>query len=147
MSTPVKARPDGYQAVIPYLIVDHAEEVIDFMKAAFGAEVISRMDHPGGGVGHTELRIGDSVVMLGGARAEWAAMPTMLYLYLEDVDAVYKKAIAAGGASIKAPEEQFYGDRTAAVRDMSGNQWWIATHTRDVAPEEMESLYKSAKSK
>ncbi len=90
MSTPVKAIPEGYQAVIPYLVVDHAEQVIEFIKQAFGAQELMRMMNPGGKVGHTELRIRDSIVMLGGAGEQWKAMPTMLYLYVENVDDVYQ---------------------------------------------------------
>jgi PhnB protein len=145
MSTPVKAIPEGYQAVIPYLVVDHAEEVIEFIKNAFGAQELCRMMNPGGKVGHTELRIRDSVVMLGGASDQWKAMPTMLYLYVDKVDDVYQRALAAGGKSMKAPENQFYGDRTAAVIDQSGNQWWLATHVEEISPEEMERRHKTAR--
>jgi uncharacterized glyoxalase superfamily protein PhnB len=145
MSTPVKARPEGYQAVIPYLVVDRAEEVIEFIKAAFGAQEISRMINPDGTIGHTELRIEDSVVMLGGAREQWKAMPTMLYLYLENVDDVFRRAVAAGGKALKEPADQFYGDRTAAVEDMSGNQWWLATHMEEVGPEELARRFKAAR--
>ena len=145
MSTSVKAIPEGYQAVIPYLVVDHAEQVIEFIKQAFGAQELCRMMNPGGKVGHTELRIRDSVVMLGGASEQWKAMPTMLYLYVENVDDVYARAVAAGGTSMKAPEDQFYGDRTAAVVDMSGNQWWMATHKEEISPEEMDRRHKAAR--
>jgi len=145
MSTPVKAIPEGYQAVIPYLVVNHAEQVIEFIKQAFGARELVRMMNPGGQVGHTELRIRDSVVMLGGASEQWKAMPTMLYLYVDNVDDVYRRAVAAGGTSMKEPTDQFYGDRTAAVVDMSGNQWWLATHTEDIAPDEMERRHKAAR--
>jgi len=147
MSNSVKPVPEGYHTVTPYLVVNRAEEVIEFMQKAFGAKELSRMLKPDGSVGHCEYQIGDSKVMLGGASEEWKAMPIMLYLYLPDVDAVYQRAVAAGGKSLKAPEDQFYGDRTAAVVDMSGNQWWIATHTRDVSGEEMEQKYAEAKSK
>ena len=145
MSTSVKARPEGYQAVIPYLVVDHAEKVIGFIKQVFGATELSRMTHPDGSVGHTELRIEDSVIMLGGAKDQWKAMPTMLYLYVKNVDDVYRRAVAAGGVSIQEPADQFYGDRTAAVRDMSGNQWWISTHKEEVSAEEMQKRYQAAR--
>src|SRR5437870_1808360 len=107
MSSSVKAIPVGYNAVTPYLVVNRAKEVIDFMKKAFGAQEIIRMDKPDGSVGHTELRIRDSIVMLGGASEEWKAMPTMLYLYVENVDEVYRRALAAGGVSMKEPQDQF----------------------------------------
>jgi PhnB protein len=145
MSTQVKAIPEGYQAVIPYLVVEHAEAVIEFIKQAFGAQELCRMVNPGGQVGHTELRIRDSVVMLGGASEQWKAMPTMLYLYVDNVDEVYQRALAAGGTSMKEPADQFYGDRTAAVVDQSGNQWWLATHVEEVSPEEMERRHKAAR--
>ena len=143
MSTSVKAVPEGYQAVIPYLVVDHAEQVIEFIKQTFHAQELMRMSRPDGTIGHTELRIRDSVIMLGGASAEWKAMPCMLYLYLENVDEAYQRALAAGGVSLKEPSDQFYGDRTAAVTDMSGNQWWMATHTEEVSPEEIERRQKA----
>src|SRR5258706_2302291 len=145
MSTSVKPIPDGYQAVIPYLVVDNAEQVIDFIKQAFGAQELCRMMNPGGKVGHTELRIRDSVIMLGGASEEWKAMPTMLYLYVENVDDVYRRAVAAGGKSMKEPADQFYGDRTAAIVDMSGNQWWVATHKEEISPEEIDRRHKAAR--
>ena len=97
MSNSVKPVPEGYHTVTPYLVVDRAEEVIDFMKNAFGAKELIRMQKPDGSVGHCEFRIGDSLVMLGGASQEWKAMPSMLYLYLPDVDEVYQRAVAAGG--------------------------------------------------
>ena len=103
------------------------------------------MMNKGGTVGHTELRIRDSVVMLGGASEQWKAMPTMLYLYVDKVDEVYQRALSAGGKSMKAPENQFYGDRTAAVIDQSGNQWWLATHVEEISAEEMERRHKAAR--
>lgn len=145
MSTPVKAIPEGYQAVIPYLVVDHADEVIRFIKQAFGATETFAMKNPDGSAGHTELRIRDSVIMLGAAREQWKALPAMLYLYVEDVDAVYAHALAAGGKSIQAPADQFYGDRTAAVADVSGNQWWLATHKEDLSMEELERRHRAAR--
>jgi uncharacterized glyoxalase superfamily protein PhnB len=145
MSTSVKPIPDGYQAVIPYLVVDNAAQVIDFIKQTFGADEICRMMHPDGTIGHTELRIRDCIVMLGGASEMWKAMPTMLYLYVENVDDVYRRAVAAGGKTMKEPADQFYGDRTAAVIDMSGNQWWIATHVEEVSSEEMDKRHKAAR--
>ena len=92
MSNPVKAVPEGYHSVTPYLIVEGAEKLIDFLKAAFGAQENVRMLQPDGSIGHTEIRIGDSFIMLSDAQAQWKAMPTTLYLYLEDVDAAYARA-------------------------------------------------------
>ena len=146
MSTSVKPIPDGYQAVIPYLVVSDAEAVIDFAKAAFGAEEIMRMQNPDGKIGHTELRIGGCVVMLSEASGQWKPMPCMLYVYVTDVDSVYKRAIAAGGTSLKEPQDQFYGDRTAGVVDKSGNQWWLGTHIEDMSEEELQRRHTAARS-
>ena len=132
-----KAIPDGYHSVTPYLIVKGAAQLIDFVKEAFGAEETFRMPG-GGGIMHAEVRIGDSVVMMSDAMGEHGPMPTMLFLYVEDVDAVYKRALKAGGVSTQEPENQFWGDRAGAVKDAFGNQWWIATHVEDVPIEELE---------
>ena len=121
-----------------------AGKLIDFMKAAFGAQEIVRMLQPDGSIGHTEMRIGDSMVMLGEARDQWKAMPTTLYLYLENVDAVYARALAAGATPVSEPKNQFYGDRSGAVQDMCGNFWWMATHVEDVSEEEMKRRMDAA---
>jgi PhnB protein len=129
--------PEGYRTVTPYLVVEGAASVMDFAKQAFGAEEKFRMDAPGGKVGHAELMIGDSMVMLGDAGGENPAMPAMIHLYVDDCDATYERALAAGGTSVREPENQFYGDRSAGVRDSTGNLWWIATHVEDVPEDEM----------
>ena len=133
----VKAIPDGYHSVTPYLIVKGAAQLIDFVKQAFGAQETFRMPG-GGGIMHAEVRIGDSMVMMSDAMGEYGPMPTMLFLYVEDVDAVYRRALKAGGVSTQEPEDQFWGDRAGAVKDAFGNQWWIATHVEDVPMEELE---------
>lgn len=133
----VKPIPEGYRAVTPYLVVKGAAQLIDFMKQAFDAEETSRMTYPDGSVSHAEARIGDSMIMLGEAAGDIEPMPAMLHLYVEDVDAVYKQAVAAGAEPLREPENQFYGDRTGGVKDAAGNQWWIATHIEDVSPEEL----------
>jgi uncharacterized glyoxalase superfamily protein PhnB len=125
-------------------VVQGAGKLIDFMKAAFGAQEIVRMLQPDGSIGHTEMRIGDSMVMLGEARDQWKAMPTTLYLYLENVDAVYARALAAGATPVSEPKNQFYGDRSGAVQDMCGNFWWMATHVEDVSEEEMKRRMDAA---
>ena len=134
----VKPIPDGYHTVTPYLIVDRAAELIDFTKRAFGAEEMFRMPGPGGAIMHAEIRIGDSVVMLSDASTENPSTSTMIHLYVEDVDAVYQRALEAGASSLREPENQFYGDRSAGVKDAFGNQWWLATHVEDVSPEELQ---------
>ena len=132
-----KAIPDGYHSVMPYLVVKGAAQLIDFLKEAFGAEETFRMPG-GGGIMHAEMRIGDSVVMMSDATGEQGPMPAMLHLYVEGVDAVYRRALQAGATSIREPEDQFYGDRSAGVKDAFGNLWWIATHIEDVPVEELD---------
>src|SRR6266568_5870663 len=103
----------------------------------FDATELERMSRPDGTIGHAEVRIGDSVVMMGEARGESTPMPGTLYVYVSDTDAVYKRALEAGAASLMEPADQFYGDRNAAVKDAVGNRWWIATHKEDVSPQEI----------
>jgi len=138
MANPVKPIPDGYHTVTPYLVVSGVARLLEFQQQAFGATVIERMTRPDGTVMHAEVRLGDSMVMLGEPQEASQAMPAMLYLYLEDVDAVYRRALAAGATSVREPATQFYGDRNCGVRDACGNQWWIATHVENVSPEEMK---------
>ena len=129
--------PEGHRTVTPFLRVADAARLIDFMKQAFAATEAFRMDGPDGSVAHAEVKIGDSLVMIGQAPAD-QAMQSMLHLYVPDTDAVYKSALAAGATSIREPADQFYGDRSAGVRDAQGNEWWMATHIEDVSQEEME---------
>ena len=142
---PVKPIPEGYHTLTPYLIVDGAARAIDFYKRAFGATETMRMPAPGGRIGHAELRIGDSAIMLADEHPEMGAhgprhtqgSPVSLVLYVTDVDATVKRAVDAG-AKIKRPvADQFYGDRTGGLEDPFGHQWWVATHIEDVSPEEM----------
>jgi PhnB protein len=137
MTSNVKPIPDGYHTVTPYLVVEGVDELIDFLKQAFDAVETERIPGPEGKVGHGEVRIGDSVVMMGEASGEWKAMPGMIYLYVNDTDATYKRALEAGATSVMEPADQFYGDRNAGVKDASGNMWWIATRKENVSPEEL----------
>lgn len=130
--------PEGYHTVTPYLLVRGADRLIDFLQQVFDAEETERMQRPDGSIMHAEVRIGDSVVMLGEATGDHERMPAMLHVYLEDTDAAYRRALAAGATSLQEPEDQFYGDRTGGVQDAFGNQWWLATHVEDVSPEEMQ---------
>ena len=130
--------PDGYHTVSPYLIAEDAGQLLEFMQEAFGAKETFRMEMPDGSVGHAEVRIGDSVVMVGGAGGAWPAVRAAIHLYVPDVDATYQAALAAGARSTEEPADQFYGDRRANVVDAAGNQWFIATHVEDVPPEELE---------
>lgn len=140
----VKPIPEGYHTVTPYLAVAGAEKLLDFVKRAFGAKETSRSMRPDGTVWHATVRIGDSMVMLAEATEPWKPMPTSIYLYLNDVDGTFQKAIAAGGTSLMEPADQFYGDRVGGLQDPVGNMWWVATHIEDVPPEEMERRHQAA---
>lgn len=122
----------------PYLIVKGADRLLDFLKEAFCAEETFRMAQPDGTIGHAEARIGDSMVMMGEAGGQWSPMTASLHLYVEDCDAVYRRAVQAGATSLREPADQFYGDRSAGVRDPFGNAWWIAPHVEDIPPEELK---------
>jgi PhnB protein len=128
----VKPIREGFHTVTPYLIVQEAAQLIDFVKQAFGATELFRGTGSAGGI-HAEVRIGDSMVMIGGGGA-WRGepMPATLYLYMDDVDTVYKHALEAGATSIMEPADQPYGDRLAGVKDAFGNVWYISTHKEDV---------------
>jgi uncharacterized glyoxalase superfamily protein PhnB len=134
----VKPIPEGYHTVTPYLIVKGATDLIKFLKNAFDAKERSVFNNEDGSVAHAEVQIGDSIIMLGEASEKFPEMSIMTYLYVKDVDSVYKKALKAGATSDMAPEDQFYGDRTAGVKDPFGNYWSIGTHIEDVSIEEMK---------
>jgi uncharacterized glyoxalase superfamily protein PhnB len=140
----VKPIPEGYHTVTPYLSVQGADKLIEFLQQAFATTEVERVMRPDGTIGHAEVRIGDSIVMLGEATAEWKPMPCAIYLYVEDADATYQRALQAGATSIMEPADQFYGDRSAGVQDPSGNYWWIATHQEDVSPEELQKRAAAA---
>ena len=126
-------KPAGYSTVSPYLVVSGAQGVIEFIKAVFGGEQLRRHDRPDGTIGHAEMRIDDTVVMIADASGPWPPSPTCLHVYVADVDVVYQRALAAGAESIMAPQqkdETTDTDRRGGVRDSGGNQWWIAMQTR-----------------
>lgn len=125
--------PEGLQSVNAYLHPRRAEPLISFLKRAFRAQEVAKYASPDGVVNHAVIRVGDSVVEMGEAHGKYETMAAMFYLYVPDVDAVYKQAVAAGAASFQEPTDQFYGDRSAGVRDAFGNTWYIATHIKDVA--------------
>jgi uncharacterized glyoxalase superfamily protein PhnB len=136
----VKTIPDQYHSVQPYLLVDGAASLIEFLKATFDAEDLGSMPTPEGKIGHAEVRIGDTIVMLADAStAEGVSgpMPATVVAYVEDADKTYQRALEAGGTSLREPRDMFYGDRSAGVVDPFGNHWWIHTHIEDVSPEEM----------
>ncbi|MDQ4121362.1 MAG: VOC family protein [Acidobacteriota bacterium] len=133
----VKPIPEGYHTVTPSLIVRDAAKLIDFMREAFDAKEIIRFDDPEGKVAHAEVKIGDSMLMIGEANAEFPPSQSMIHLYVENADAVYESAIKAGAETVKELVDQFYGDRSGCVKDSFGNLWWIGTHIEDVPMEEM----------
>lgn len=130
--------PEGFGTLTPYLFVRGTGELIDFLKAAFGAEEIERHTGPDGQVMFAQLRIGGSMIMMSEPRDNWKPMPCGVFMYVEDTDVVYAKALAAGAVSLMEPADQFYGDRNAGVKDPFGNNWWIGTHVEDVSAEEMQ---------
>jgi PhnB protein len=142
----VKAIPDGYPTVSPYLCVNGASDAIAFYTAVLGATERVRMPAPGGLVGHAELQIGDSVIMLSDEFPEMGntspttvgGSPVTLSMYVDDVDGVFDRAIERGATAERPVEDQFYGDRTGLFVDPYGHRWSIATHVEDVSPEEMQ---------
>jgi len=121
-------KPEGYSSVSPYLIVERAQEVIDFMIEVFGGGALRRYEMPDGSIMHAEVRIDDSVIMIGEAGGEWSPQPANLHVYVEDVDATYRRALEAGAVSVQEPERrEGDSDRRGGVRDAGGNTWWIAT--------------------
>ncbi len=134
---PVKHMPEGYHTVTPLLAVKGAARLIDFMKKTFGATETYRFPAPDGSVMHAELKIGDSIVMLGEATKDCSSMPTSLYVYVQDADATYREALNAGGESLEGPTDRFWGDRVASIKDFAGNKWMIATHIEDVNADEL----------
>jgi PhnB protein len=141
----VKPIPDGYHTATPYLIVKDAGRALEFYKKAFSATELMRLEGPGGKIGHAEIRIGDSPIMLADEFPEMGARsphtlggsPVSICLYVEDVDARFKQAVAAGATVQREVKDQFYGDRSGSVTDPFGHVWHIATHKEDIAPEEM----------
>ena len=148
----VKPIPDGYRTITPYLAVDDAAAAIEFYTKVFGAKERARMEAPGGKIGHAELEIGDSLVMLSDALPQFSTRPpkelggtsASIFMYVEDVDAVVKQAVDAGATVTMEIEDQFWGDRFGSVQDPFGHLWSIATHVEDVPPEEMAERAKAA---
>lgn len=142
----VKSVPDGYHSVTPYLIVREAKRAIEFYKDVLGATELLRIDGPDGRIGHAELRIGDSVVMMADEHPEIGASgpaslggsSVHLLFYCDDVDARFARAVAAGATAVRPVVNQFYGDRSGTLTDPFGHVWTIATHVEDVAPDELE---------
>jgi PhnB protein len=120
-------KPEGYTSVSPYLITENADDVVSFLEAAFGASVIRRFDRPDGSIMHAEVRIDDSVVMLGQAGDDWPAIPSHVHVYLPEVDTIYAAALEAGGEPVQEPVQGDDPDRRGGVKDPGGNTWWIST--------------------
>ena len=143
---PVKPIPEGYHTVTPYLIVKGGAEAIEFYCKAFGAEEVMRLPAPGGKVGHAEIQIGDSRIMLADevpemgflSPASLGGAAVSICLYVEDVDAVFQRALDAGGKQQRPVQDQFYGDRSGTLEDPYGHSWTVATHTEDLSPEEIQ---------
>ena len=133
----VHFQPEGMSTVSPYLMVANVDAELDFQQAAFDAEVLERIERPDGAVMHAETRIGDTVVMLGGGRPEFPAMPAWCYVYVEDCDEAFRRALAAGGECVQLPADMFYGHRNAGVESPAGITWWIATKFEDLTAEEI----------
>jgi PhnB protein len=141
----VRAIPEGYHSVIPYLIVKGAAQAIDFYCRAFGGREVLRLAGPDGLIGHAEVLIGDSHVMLADENPAWGAAgpqagqtpPLSVHLYVPNVDAVYAQAVAAGAKVVRPLQDQFYGDRSGYLEDPFGHRWSVASHVEDVTPEEI----------
>ncbi|MBP1150607.1 MULTISPECIES: VOC family protein [Methylocaldum] len=133
----VKPIPDGFHTVTPFVVVEGVPRLIEFLKTAFGAIECIRIHDAEGRVMHAEVKIGDSIVMMGEAMERRPCIPALLHLYVPDTDATYRAALDAGATSFMAPGDQFWGDRMAGVQDPAGNHWLIATHVEDVEPSEI----------
>jgi PhnB protein len=146
----VKPIPDGYSSVTPYLIVKGADRALDYYKMAFGANELMRFDGPDGKIMHAELQIGNARIMVADEMQDHKSPETLggsgggLMLYVTDVDETFERAVTGGGKSMKAVENQFYGDRSGSLIDPFGHVWTIATHVEDVAEDEMKRRMEAA---
>jgi PhnB protein len=147
-----KPIPDDYPRVTPYLIVDDGGGAIDFYCSVLGATERMRMPAPDGRIGHAELQLGDSMIMLADENAQMdvrgpraiGGTPVSLHVYVEDSDAVFERAVQAGGKALQAVEDRFYGDRSGQFEDPFGHRWNVSTHVEDVPPEEMSKRAAAA---
>jgi PhnB protein len=142
----VKPIPDGYHSVTPYLAIRNATAALAFYQKAFGAQELLRMPKPDGGIAHAEIKIGDSIIMLADEHPEMdfvgpetrGGATSTLMIYVEDVDAQFKRALEAGATQVRELKDEFYGDRAGSVRDPFGHMWHLATHKEDLTPEEIQ---------
>jgi PhnB protein len=139
----VKPIPDGYTAVTPYLISRNVDQLLEFVKAAFDANIVDVHRDGEGRVMHADVTIGGAHIMMGGANEKWPEKLGSIHLYVPDADATYRSAIGAGATSLYEPTTHFYGDRSSGVQDPSGMTWWISTHVEDVPAEEMQRRMKA----
>ena len=147
----VKPIPEGYHTTTPYLIVRNGIQALEFYKKAFGATEVYRLLMPDGRLGHAEIRVGDSIIMLSDEFPEYGSKspetlggtPVSILLYVEDVDTFFQKAVGAGAKENEPIMDQFWGDRSGKLEDPYGHIWWVATHVEDVSPEEMEERMKA----
>ncbi|PTR16559.1 PhnB protein [Nitrosospira sp. Nsp2] len=153
----IRPIPDGYHSITPYLMINGAAEAIEFYRRAFGAKELFKMDAPGGKIGHAEIEIGNSRIMMAddcGGESPFSnpqsagGSPVGLHLYVEDVDAVFAQAVSEGATVIKSVKDQFYGDRTGALKDPFGHIWFLATHKEELSPDEIkqraEAMFKQS---
>lgn len=142
----VKSIPDGYHTVQAYLILKNCAAAIDFYKKVFGVTERMRMTRPDGRIGHAEIQVGDSCIMMADEHPDMDAFspehyggsPVSILIYVENCDATYRQAMAAGGKSVREPRDEAYGDRMSGILDPFGYKWWMATHIKDVSKEELE---------
>jgi PhnB protein len=152
MATNVKPIPEGYHTATPYLIIKGAGDAIEFYKKAFGATELLRFAMPDGQIGHAEIKIGDSPIMMADEHPQMGyrspqslgGSPVSIMIYVEDVDAVFNQAIAAGAKSKEAVQDKFYGDRAGSLEDPFGHVWHVATHKEDMSLEEMHKRAAAA---
>jgi PhnB protein len=150
--TNVKPIPEGYHTITPHLIVKNGAQAIEFYKKAFGAEELFRMNTPDGNVGHAQLKIGDSLFMLADEFPQMGALspesiggsPVSMYVYVEDVDTVFNQAVSAGATVVNPVMDMFYGDRWGHLKDPFGHFWSIATHKKDLTPDELKKAAEIA---
>ncbi|MDB4970781.1 MAG: glyoxalase [Myxococcales bacterium] len=137
--------PHGYHTITPYIIASDANRLLGWLAAAFGAEVRHRTDGDDGTLQHAEVKVGDSMLMLSQGKPEYPGTPITIYMYVPDCDEVYKRALAAGGTSLSAPADQYYGDRNGGVKDPVGNSWYIGSRIEEVGEDEMKRRARAQK--
>jgi uncharacterized glyoxalase superfamily protein PhnB len=141
----IKPIPEGFHAITPYLFAQGASRLIEFISTAFEGELIFQQKRPDGAIMHATMQIGDSMLMLADPTPEFGPMPTSIYLYAADCDAVYHRALDSGGVSVFPMMTLPSGERYGGIKDPCGNIWWLATHVEDVPPDEQERRWKEFK--